>query len=258
MSDGRTHLSVEGGIAHISFDRPQARNAMTWKMYDELAEACEVIGAQPQIRVAVLRGTGGRAFLAGTDIEQFKAFSSGEDGVAYEKKVDAYIRAVETLPVPTLAIVEGWAVGGGLAIANACDIRIATPGARFGVPIAATLGNCLSTANIRRLLSTLGESWVKRMLVLAEMPTAEDLAPSGYVAAVVAPEALDAHVIELCERLCGHAPLTMRATRQAVLRIVQTGTIADEDIVRGVYGSEDFRGGVSAFSEKRKALWRGR
>src|SRR5690606_37611424 len=116
MSDGRTHLSVEGGIAHISFDRPQARNAMTWKMYDELAEACEVIGAQPQIRVAVLRGTGGKAFIAGTDIEQFKAFSSGEDGVAYEKKVDAYIRAVETLPVPTLAVVEGWAVGGGLAI----------------------------------------------------------------------------------------------------------------------------------------------
>ncbi len=106
------------------------------------------------IRVAILRGTGGKAFISGTDISQFKAFASGEDGLAYEAKIDHFVETVERLRVPSIAAVEGYAVGGGLAIANACDIRIATPGARFGVPIARTLGNCLSAANIRKLCAT--------------------------------------------------------------------------------------------------------
>ena len=257
MSDGRTHLSVEGPIARITFERPQARNAMTWRMYDDLAEACATIDAQPDIRVAVLRGAGGKAFVAGTDIEQFKSFGSGEDGVAYEAKVNQYVEAVETLPVPTIAVVEGWAVGGGLAIANACDVRIATPGARFGVPIAATLGNCLSAANIRRLTATLGESWVKRMLILAEMPTAEDLSPAGYVAAIVDPAELDAHVDALCEKLRRHAPLTMRAAKELLLRLGNHSAVVDDDVVRQVYGSGDFREGVAAFTAKRPADWKG-
>lgn len=258
MSEGRTHLSVEGQIARITFDRPQARNAMTWRMYEGLAEACETIAAQPEIRVAVLRGAGGKAFVAGTDIEQFRAFGSGDDGVAYEEKVNRYVEAVEKLDVPTIAAVEGWAVGGGLALANACDIRIATAGARFGVPIAATLGNCLSAANIRRLCATLGESWVKRMLILAEMPTAEELAGTGYVAAVVEPTALDAHLEAVCARLAGHAPLTVRATKEALRRLAIDSAADDRDIVRGVYGSADFREGVEAFVAKRRAEWQGR
>lgn len=258
MSDGRTHLSVEGAIARITFDRPQARNAMTWRMYDDLAEACATIDAQPEIRVAVLRGAGGKAFVAGTDIEQFKSFASGDDGIAYEAKVNQYVEAVETLPVPTIAVVEGWAVGGGLAIANACDVRIATPGARFGVPIAATLGNCLSAANVRRLLATLGESWVKRMLVLAEMPTAEALEPCGYVAAIFEPHDLDGGISAMCERLRGHAPLTMRAAKEALLRVARVSPVSDDDIVRTIYGSEDFWEGVRAFGEKRKTVWKGR
>jgi enoyl-CoA hydratase len=257
MSEGHTHLSVEGPIARITFDRPQARNAMTWRMYDDLAEACATIDAKPEIRVAVLRGAGGKAFVAGTDIEQFKTFESGEDGVAYEAKVNQYVEAVETLPVPTIAAVEGWAVGGGLAIANACDVRIATPGARFGVPIAATLGNCLSAANIRRLTATLGESWVKRMLILAEMPTAEELTPAGYVSAIVDPAELDGHVDALCAKLARHAPLTMRAAKELLLRLGNGSGVVDDDVVRQIYGSADFREGVAAFSEKRPARWTG-
>lgn len=257
MSEGRTHLSVEGKVARITFDRPQARNAMTWRMYEDLAEACETIAAQPEIRVAVLRGAGGKAFVAGTDIEQFKSFASGEDGVAYEAKVNFYVEAVEKLGVPTIAVVEGWAVGGGLAIANACDIRVATPGAKFGVPIAATLGNCLSAANSRRLAATLGESWVKRMLILAEMPTAEELAPSGYVSAIVGPDGIDAHVNALCEKAGRHAPLTMRAAKEALHRVSVDLQAPDDDIVREVYGSADFREGVAAFTAKRPPAWKG-
>jgi len=158
MSDGEVRYSRAGDIATVIFDRPAARNAMTWRMYEQLGEACARIRGEDGLRVAVFRGAGGKAFIAGTDIAQFQAFDSGEDGIAYEAKMEDYIGGVETLPVPTLAVVEGFAIGGGLAIAAACDLRIATPGSRFGVPIARTLGNCLSIANYARLVAGLGAS----------------------------------------------------------------------------------------------------
>src|SRR6476661_9314681 len=144
MNTGRVHLSVNDGVASILIDRPAARNAMTWSMYEELGAICQRISDDPGVRVATLRGAGGEAFVAGTDIEQFLSFGGGEDGIDYEKKIDAMIEAIERLPMPTLAIVEGWAIGGGLAISAACDFRVATPNASCGVPIARTLGNCLS------------------------------------------------------------------------------------------------------------------
>lgn len=255
---GRVRLNVDGGIARLTFDRPQARNAMTWCMYDELAEGCRAIDADPAIRVAVLRGAGGKSFIAGTDIEQFRRFASGRDGVAYEQKIDLYVAALEALRVPTIAVVEGWAVGGGLAIANACDLRIAVTGARFGVPIARTLGNCLSPANLRRLCDTLGVGWVKRMVLLAEMPTADELRPLGYLSAVVSAEELDARVDDTCQRLLAHAPGTMRVTREMLLRLATDPQAQADDLIESCYGSEDFREGVEAFSTKNPPRWQGR
>lgn len=253
--EGHVRLSIDGPVASLIFDRPAARNAMTWRMYEELAAACGAIEANRAVRVAVLRGAGGRAFIAGTDIEQFRAFTSGDDAIAYERKIEHYISALEALPVPTLAVVEGWAVGGGMAIANACDLRLATPGARFGVPIARTLGNCLSTSNLRRLSATLGVGMVKRMLLLAETPTAEEM-PAGYVA-TVPPEELDARIAEICTRLSGHAPLTLRATKEALLRLARDAVAEGADLIRLAYGSADFREGVEAFLAKRTPEWRG-
>lgn len=253
---GTTRLVVADGVATVTFDRPAARNAMTWRMYEELYAACATISAQAaDIRAVVLRGAGGRAFVAGTDIEQFRTFTA-DDAVAYEAKVEAYVAALEAIPVPTLAVIEGWAVGGGFALANACDLRIATPGARFGVPIARTLGNGLSAANLRRLSASLGVGMVKRMLLLAEMPTAEAM-PAGYLE-IVAAEALDAHVADICTRLKGHAPLTLRATKEALRRLATDATPDDEDLIRLVYGSTDFKEGIAAFTEKRPPLWAGR
>lgn len=254
--EGAVRYRAEGGVAHLTFDRPAARNAMTWRMYEELAEGLARIEADPAIRVAVLRGAGGKAFVAGTDIEQFVGFT-GADGIAYEARIDAFIEALERVRVPTLAVVEGLAVGGGLAIANACDLRVATPGARFGVPIARTLGNCLSPANLRRLTATLGLSVVKRMLLLAETPDAESLAPLGYLAGIAPPDALDATVAQLCERLLGHAPVTMRVTRE-MLAALATDPRADGSAgIRACYGSRDFQEGVTAFLGKRPAAWSG-
>jgi enoyl-CoA hydratase/carnithine racemase len=257
-TDGRVLLRIDGPIAYISFDRPAAHNAMTWQMYDALAAACATIDATPDVRVAVLRGNGGRAFIAGTDITQFSQFATGEDGIAYEAKIDSLIEAVERLRVPSIAVVEGFAVGGGLAIANACDIRIAASGARFGIPIARTLGNCLSAANLRRLCATLGVSWVKRMLLLAEMPAAETLLPTGYLEIAVPPDRLDAEVSRLCDRLLGHAPLTMAATREAMRRLAFAPDADIADLIRACYGSADFHRGVAAFGTKAPIDWQGR
>lgn len=252
---GSTDLVLDGAIAHITFNRPAARNAMTWAMYEQLAAACAAIAANPAIRVAVLRGAGGKAFVAGTDIEQFQLFNSGEDGIAYEKRVDEFVGALEKLPVPSIAVVQGWAVGGGMALANACDLRLATPGSRFGVPIGRTLGNCLSAANLHRLCGKLGQAWVCRMLLAAEMPEAETL-PSGYVE-IVPPDVLEERIAILVGHIAGLAPLTLQATKEALRRLGNDAQAADADLIRQVYGSEDFREGVAAFVAKRTPRWSG-
>jgi enoyl-CoA hydratase/carnithine racemase len=256
--EGRVRLTVDGAVARLLIDRPAARNAMTWQMYDDIAVACARIEIDTSIRLVVLRGAGGRAFIAGTDIEQFRSFTSGEDGIAYEERLETYVDALETLRVPSIAVLEGWVVGGGLAIATACDLRIATHGTRFGVPIARTLGNCLAAPNLRRLAAALGPGWVKRMLLAAEMPTAEELAPTGYLAAVVSAEEMDGAAAELEGRLLHHAPITMRATREMLRRLEQDPAADATDLIRQTYGSADFQAGVEAFLTKTAAEWQDR
>jgi enoyl-CoA hydratase/carnithine racemase len=257
MSEGEVRYIREGEVATVIFDRPAARNAMTWRMYEELGAACARIRAEEGVRVAVFRGAGGKSFIAGTDIAQFQRFASADDGIAYEAKMEGYIDAVETLPVPTLAVIEGFAIGGGLAIAAACDLRIATPGSRFGVPIARTLGNCLSMANYARLVAALGASRAKRMLLLAENLSAEEALAGGFLAELVAAADLDRRIGELTARLAQHAPITMRVTKEAIRRLIQAGLPAGDDLVRACYGSEDFRRGVRAFVDKKEPQWTG-
>jgi enoyl-CoA hydratase/carnithine racemase len=258
MTDGEVRYVRDGKIATVIFDRPAAHNAMTWRMYEQLGEVCARIQGEDGLRAAVLRGAGGKAFIAGTDIAQFQAFHSGDDGVAYEAKMEAYLAAIEALPVPTLAVIEGFAIGGGLAIAAACDLRIATPGSRFGVPIARTLGNCLSIANYARLVAALGASRAKRMLLLAENLSAEEALASGFLSEIVGASDIDRRVGELTDRLAHHAPVTMRVTKEAIRRLLHAGLPDGDDLARACYASEDFRIGVEAFVEKREPQWTGR
>jgi enoyl-CoA hydratase/carnithine racemase len=257
MSGGDVHCERDGAVARITFDRPAARNAMTWHMYQRLRTICEQLAQAHDVRVAVFRGAGGQAFIAGTDIAQFLAFKSGADGVAYEEQMERTLGLLEALPMPTLAVIEGWAIGGGLAIAAACDLRIATPGSRFGVPIARTLGNCLSVANYARLVAALGASRAKRVLLLAENIGADEALAGGFLSAVVAPADLDARIAELCTRLQQHAPITMRVTKEAMRRLLHAGVPDGDDLVRACYGSEDFRIGVRAFVDKKPPEWTG-
>ena len=258
MSDGTVHLVMDGAIATVTFDRPAARNAMTWAMYESLSDICTQLRKDTSVRAVAFRGAGGEAFVAGTDIEQFKAFEGGADGVAYEDRIEACVAPLESLPVPTIAVVDGWCVGGGLVIATACDIRIGTASARFGVPIARTLGNCLSAANLARLVAAFGRPRVQRMLVGAEILGAEEARTCGFLADVVEPGKLDEASKLLCQRVAAMAPVTQAVTKEALQRLLLANLPDVRDLIELTYGSADFREGVHTFGEKRPPRWQGR
>jgi enoyl-CoA hydratase/carnithine racemase len=256
MSD--LEFDVHGSTAFITFNRPASRNAMTWEMYQALYGACEKIDADDDVRVAVLRGAGGKAFVAGTDIHQFLEFDSPEDGVEYERRIGEVIDRLDAVRVPTIAVVEGYAVGGGLVIAAACDLRIAVPTARFGLPIARTLGNCVSMSTCARLVSLVGPARALELVYTADFVDAPTALQVGLLNEVVPPAELDAHVAALCDRLAGHAPTTMWATKEMIRRLRSYGLPDGDDLVRLCYGSADFREGVAAFVAKRPPVWTGR
>ena len=247
-----------GATAHVIFNRPRARNAMTWEMYDALFACCEEVDADESVRVVVLRGAGEKAFVAGTDIKQFLEFESGEDGISYEERMERIIGRLERVRKPTVAVVDGYAIGGGLSIAAVCDLRLCTPDAKFGIPIARTLGNCLSIENYARLMALIGPARTKELILTARTFSAEEALAAGLATKIVPASELDERVDELCTSLESHAPITMRVTKEAVRRL-QFAELPDaEELVRETYGSEDFHEGVSAFVEKRRPVWRGR
>jgi enoyl-CoA hydratase/carnithine racemase len=243
-----------GDAGFITFDRPAARNAMTWTMYEQFAAALERVAAEARLRVVVLRGAAG-SFVAGTDIAQFTDFTSTDDGLAYERRIDDVLADLETLPVPTLAVVEGYAAGAGLMLAAACDLRVCSPDARFGVPIARTVGNALSLANHARLVAQLGPSRVKALLFLADFLSADQALEAGFALEVVPHVALDARVDELCARIASHAPITLRVSKVAIRRVLTAELSDADDAIREAYRSRDFREGVAAFLEKRSPRW---
>ncbi|TPE53482.1 enoyl-CoA hydratase [Amaricoccus solimangrovi] len=255
FNEGDIGLVVADQVARVTFDRPAARNAMTFQMYERLGEICATLEARADLRAVVFRGAGG-AFVAGTDISEFTAFRTGADGVAYEERINAAIARIEALPAPTLAVVDGAAVGGGLVIAAACDLRIATPKARFGVPIARTVGNCLSAANVARLVRAFGEGPAKTMLLLSRMIDGEAAHRLGFALACVPPEELEAEADRIVGTLREAAPLTLAASRETFRRLAAAAP-PDAETVARVYGSADFREGVAAFLHKRRPVWRG-
>jgi enoyl-CoA hydratase/carnithine racemase len=247
-----------GSTAFITFNRPAARNAMTWEMYDALYECCEAVDVDEDVRVVVLRGAGNKAFVAGTDIKQFLEFESGEDGVDYEKRIERVIGRLESVRKPTIAAIDGYVIGGGLSIAAASDLRICTPDAKFGMPIARTLGNCLSVENYARLVALIGPARTKQLIFTARMFSAEEALNIGLATEIVPRPELGERVDELCASLQTHAPITMRVTKEAIRRLTLSNLPDITNLVAETYGSVDFHEGVSAFIEKRRPAWQGR
>jgi enoyl-CoA hydratase len=198
--------------------------------------------------------------VSGTDIGQFTRFQSRDDAVTYERRIDAVVERIERVRVPTIAQVQGVATGGGLVIALACDLRVCTPESRFGVPIARTLGNCLSAANYARMVDLIGPARVKDLLFTGRLIDAAEASSLGLITRVAESTAIDDEVRDLAATLAANAPLTIRATKEAVHRI-QAGrrdTAQIDDLIVMCYASEDFKEGVAAFLAKRTPLFSGR
>ena len=251
-------VETTGPIATVTLNRPRARNALTFEMYDGLAAFCRGIDPDGPIRAVIVTGAGDRAFAAGTDIAQFRDFETAEDALAYEERIEAVLTALETCPVPTIAAIAGACTGGGAGIAAACDLRIAARGAKLGFPIARTLGNCLSMANYTRLAALIGAGRVMEMIFTARLLEAEEAHAAGLVSEVLDDHrALMDRASELARTLAGHAPLTLRATKEA-LRRIRHGRTDGDDLIAMCYTSADFREGLEAFLAKRPAEWKGR
>ncbi|MBJ7533092.1 enoyl-CoA hydratase/isomerase family protein [Rhodomicrobium vannielii ATCC 17100] len=253
-------LTVEDGIARITINRPEARNAFTFEMYEKLAEACETANADSSVRALIITGAGERAFSAGTDISLFRAFQKPEDAIGYESFMERVLSAIETCRVPTIAAIAGACTGGGGAIAACCDLRIGTANAKFGIPIARTLGNCLSVTNLARLSALIGVARVKHMILTARLIEADEALAIGLLNEVVSDRAaLDARATELAAEIASFAPLTLRATKEGLRRVLAAKRQADDqDLILMCYMSEDFREGMAAFLAKRTPDWSGR
>ena len=261
MPTSRVLFDVDGPVAFLTFNRPEARNAMTWEMYEALVEACDRVDADANVRVFVLRGAGGKAFVSGTDIGQFTGFSTRDDVVGYEARLDAVVDRLERVRAATIAQIDGVAAGGGCVIAIACDLRLCTPQSTLGVPVARTLGNCLSAANYTRLRDLVGPAKVKELMFTGRLVDGHEALSSGLVNRVVDAASIDGAVRELAATIAGNAPLTIRATKEALRRIQahqRLDASAVEDLITMCYLSEDFKGAVQAFLDKKAPVFRGR
>ncbi len=250
---------IRDGIARVTFNRPQARNALTFAMYERLAEICGAVNQDRSIRALILTGAGDKAFAAGTDISQFRAFKTPQDALDYEARIDRVVGSIEECRVPVIAAIAGACTGGGGGIAAACDLRIAAANARFGFPIARTLGNCLSMGNLSRLAAIIGFARAKEIILTARLVEAPEALAAGLVSEVLPDHAaLMARAEELAKLLTGHAPLTMQATKEA-LRRLRPKLAAEEgrDLILMCYMSRDFREGMEAFLGKRPPEFRG-
>ena len=252
---------VKDGIGLITFNRPAAHNALTFGMYDRLGEICAGVPADGSLRALIITGAGGRAFGAGTDISLFRDFSPGPaDGVAYEARMERMFEKVEACPVPTIAAIPGICTGGAAAIAAACDMRLATRNLKFGFPIARTLANCLSAANIARVAMLTGVGRAVDMVMTTRLMGAEEALAVGLVSELCdTPEALMSRAQALAAQIATQAPLTMRATKEIVRRMrTRFAGIDDKDLIELCYGSADFREGLDAFLTKRTPRFTGR
>jgi enoyl-CoA hydratase/carnithine racemase len=254
MPSSNVVWDIKESVAVVTLDRPEARNALTWEMYDALVEACDAAERDEHVRVLIIRGAGG-AFSAGTDIAQFKDFT-GADGVAYEKRLDTVIDRVERLPLITIAEVDGVAAGGGCAIALACDVRYCSERATFGIPVARTLGNCLSITNTARMVDMIGLAATRDILLTGRLIDADEARRSGLASEIIPSEHLPGEVMKRAADLATRKRSTVKATKATLLLLRdhrRPKLSAANDIIKECYGSDDFHAGVSAFIKTRSS-----
>ncbi len=250
---------VQEGVAHVTLNRPEARNAFTFAMYQRLAEICEAVNADRAIKALLLTSSGEWSFCAGADINEFRAMKTPEDVHAYEALTERAIGGLESCRVPTIAAIAGACIGDGAMLAAVCDLQVVTADAQFGLPIGTTLGNCLTMANYARLTALIGPRMVKELIFTARMIPAAEAKRIGLVSEIVNDVwALMPRADYVTRLATMQAPLTLRATKEALRRLQPILPHADnQDLFLMCLLSEDFQNGVEAFLAKRKPVWRG-
>jgi enoyl-CoA hydratase/carnithine racemase len=257
MAEKELLYEIVDGTGIVTFNRPRSRNSLTFGMYEGLSEICsDLSGDSNVIHALIITGAGDKAFAAGTDISQFRDFSTAEDAIEYEKKMDQVLNTLEMVAVPTIAAIRGACTGGGAAIAACCDLRIAAPDIKFGFPIARTLGNCLSISNLSRLAALIGTARTREIILTSRLIEAREALDIALVSEINEDPTMRAR--ELADLMSTHAPLTMRATKEGLRRLRETSAQVDgTDLIRECYTSNDFREGLEAFLSKRKPVWTG-
>ena len=249
----------DGAIGRIIFNNPARHNAVSLEMWQAVAQIMEDFEADDAIRVIVLTGAGGKAFVSGADISEFKEKRANEEAAAAYSKISeaARVKLQETLK-PTIAMIRGYCIGGGLATAITCDIRIAAEGSRFGIP-AAKLGLGYAYDGIKKLIDLVGPAYAREIFYTARQFSAEEALGMGLINRLVPESELESYVQNYCDLIAANAPLTIRSIKEGVRRLMEHARVEDaEDLVLMAYESEDFKEGVDAFLNKRAPNWKGR
>jgi enoyl-CoA hydratase/carnithine racemase len=261
MTD-RLLAEKSGPTGWITFNNPERRNAVSLDMWEALSPALERFGADPEVKAVVLRGAGDKAFVSGADISQFEKDRSNADGVLrYEQLAEGAQRMLYEFRKPTIAMIRGYCLGGGLNIALACDLRIAADDSKFGIP-AAKMGLAYRVSSTKNLVDAVGPAYAKEILLSARQFSADEALRIGLANRVVPAAALEATVGEYCAMFAANAPLTMATAKFIIRELLKSSSALDEkacaDAVRRCFESEDYKEGRRAFMEKRKPAFSGR
>jgi len=253
-------LEVAQGIATITFDRPRLRNAINLAMWEMMPEIMATVTRDSSVRAVVFRGAGERAFASGADISEFERVRMDPATVqAYNKTVDAAIDAILACPKPTVAMIYGYCVGGGMGLAMAMDLRFAADTARFGIP-AARLGIIYGLKATRILVHLVGPARAKEILFSGRTFDAQEAAEMGFVNRVLPAGALDAYTLDVLRKMTANAPLSIRGAKTIIDGVVSGDFETEEirELILESFDSQDYREGVRAFLEKRSPRFEGR
>jgi enoyl-CoA hydratase/carnithine racemase len=261
LADGKVLAAREGAVGWITFNRPERHNALAVEMWAAIPEALDLLEADDEVRVIVLRGAGGKAFVSGADISQFEKQRSGEQGrVGYDTLVGTANQRLANARCPTIAMIRGYCIGGGLGVALQCDLRVATRESRFGIP-AARLGVGYGHQGLKRLMDVVGPAFAMEIFFTARQFSADEALAMGLVNRVLDDADLEGFVAEYCNRIADNAPLTIGAVKTCVRELLRGDRLDRERceaVVRACFDSEDYVEGRRAFMEKRRPVFKGR